>query len=142
LRKFEFNTSAHRFRVEAWKGNYWNLGAGAEIGFYYDPNESISGDFWKCGYGAYQFKMTLSLLHIPTGTTLYSRSPAETHWWITGFSPRWQDTKVQDLRLTGSVSFSGHPEGNEIYAAFKAKYKTEIGLLEFNDATLTVHIVW
>ena len=37
-----FSTDDEDYVLWMWKGDYWNLGSGAEIGIYYDP-DSIEG---------------------------------------------------------------------------------------------------
>ncbi|MDR3315386.1 MAG: hypothetical protein LBS98_02730 [Coriobacteriales bacterium] len=43
-RKFTFSANGHEYVIWLWKGDYIGLGAGAEMGLYFDP---IAGQHWQ-----------------------------------------------------------------------------------------------
>ena len=55
--KFKFDYNRMWYIIRIWKGNYINLGAGAELGIYYDRN---GGPCWKVNKNLWQ-RMTLTL---------------------------------------------------------------------------------
>jgi hypothetical protein len=73
--KFDFVVDGVTYTIWAWKGDYINLGAGAETGVY------------KQGIGSHRFTapefampMTLKLENVKTGETYYDWKPEEKKW--------------------------------------------------------------
>lgn len=100
-----------------WKGDYWNLGTGAEIGLYTTAKESTSSNPADANahFDAVNFNlpMQLSLFQYP-GTqnrrTYFNWKPSAPQWWITGFNSRYSNP-IPDLLLSvGKIDFSSHPE--------------------------------
>lgn len=82
-----FSTDSKRYMLWMWKGDYWNMHSGAEIGLY-----TYSDDYSGISqYDAIDFKvpMTLSLYNYYKKDdidNIFSWSPRKEQWWITGFS--------------------------------------------------------
>lgn len=93
-----------------WKGDYWNLHSGAEIGLYY--RSSTVEDKDTPHYDAIDFEvpMTLSLYNYYNENkidTLFNWVPKDDQWWITGFTGR----KLKYLY--------GHPEKMAVVGSVK-----------------------
>lgn len=166
---FTLSTNNQDYVVWVWKGNYLNLGAGSEVGFYTqnEPLEYLEKGFkleqWMV---ADKLPMTLSLYKV-TGNdliygTYYHWLPNENQWWITGFVPDvydqwlsskfgldWGDTVTEDKLLQiASVDLSN------MYSTFKRKYSSDDSniasrfsdktpyTLIFDDKEETVWIYW
>ena len=109
--KFIFKSGKESYVLWAWKGNYINLGAGAELGIYYG-----GGPHWKVDKSlAMDMSMTLKY----RGTTIISYSTKT--WWITGFNPnpKYLDAKESDLKVSFTVKFNS----NAMYQNFKSTWK-------------------
>ena len=109
--KFPFSYNGTNYILWAWKGDYINLGAGAELGIYCgnDPHWLVDKN-----------------LAMPMGLTLRYEdsiiiSHSETTWWITGFNPKYQNVNANQLEASFFISF------NDIgmYNAFYGKYKDD-----------------
>ena len=124
--KFKFTSGGEEFAIWAWKGEYINLGAGAELGLYYG-----GGPHWKTGTD-YAMPMTLQLSD--TRNEVYRQkfywAPSEKQWWITGFDPQHQDMKAKDLMAVYTIDFS---ERLDMYDSLKNKYSGIDGRWLFND---------
>lgn len=104
-----------QFILWAWKGDYINLGAGAELGIYHG-----GGPKWKTG-DEYAMPMTLTLNY--NGDPIISYDPVvddrkgkkTDKWWITGFDPSYPDVLAKELEAIYTINFSGR-EG--MYNAF------------------------
>ncbi|MDS0526631.1 DUF4474 domain-containing protein [Clostridium sp. SHJSY1] len=83
-----------------WKGDYLNIGAGAEVGIYYG-----GGPHWLTGVD-YAMPMTLAL-YDNEGNEIFNWKPGEDNWWCTGFNPNYQKAKAENLNVYGSIDFSG-----------------------------------
>lgn len=108
------NSSPVYYVVWCWKADYWNLGAGAEIGIYStDVASNASANFYeidpqltvhtrmKIDYTFYQstsalptVKMTLNDFH-------------QTNWWVTSFTPSVQLPDINRLDVELTVRFTG-----------------------------------
>lgn len=117
---FNYNNNLHI--IWAWRGDYWNLGAGAEIGVYkYDRNVSGTDHFNALDFN---LPMTLNLYNVSGSTASYFNwSPAEEQWWITGFNYRYQNPDAGQLVSLGSIDLSEHPD---IYTQIKEANTVEI----------------
>ena len=85
----------------AWKGDYINLGAGAELGFYYGGEDENS--IWKVDKSL-AMPMTLTLIHKINGTIVDNWK--NTTWWITAFNPNFQKVLANDLTAYYTVKFT------------------------------------
>ena len=112
--KFQFNYDGEEYIFWAWKGDYLNLGAGAEMGIY--TRMVINGiptDHWLVDTSL-AMSMTL-ILKDNNGNTIFNYKPSEKQWWVNGFNPYWQDVQASELIANYTVDFSGK-EG--MYSAF------------------------
>ena len=117
---FEFSYNDRKYIFWVWKGDYLNMGAGAELGIY--SNESgIAGkidvssphdEIWLVDTNL-AMKMSLSVIY--DGQEIISYTPDEKQWWITGFNPYYQDIDVNKLDVTYTVQF----EDSEMFEAFR-----------------------
>ncbi|AKA70414.1 DUF4474 domain-containing protein [Clostridium scatologenes] len=111
-KKFDFSTGNQTYIIWLWKGDYLNLGAGAEIGIYYD-----GGPQWLCDT---QDKMPMTIsLEDKKGNRVYDWKPKNDNWWCTGFNPKYQNEEASNLTVHGSIDFSKHLD---LWNAFYKKY--------------------
>lgn len=117
--KFKFGRGDDKFTLWMWKGDYFNLGAGGEIGIYKGKN-------WHVGcYTQSKLKMNLNI-RLKDGTQVLDWDADDQYqWWITGFNPdkRFQDVKAEDLVMTGMVDFNEE----------RAMWKEFVHTAEFDD---------
>jgi hypothetical protein len=111
--KFEFSYEGREFTFWAWKGDYINLGAGAELGIY------RGGLPHKLTATEYAMPMTLRL-ESAGGEKYFDWAPSEPNWWITGFDPQRQTVQAKNLTATYTVDFTGQ---QGLYEAFHEKWK-------------------
>ena len=167
--KLNFTCEGTDYVIWAWKGNYLNLGPGAEVGFYTQDDildfveENFHLEQWMVNES---LPMTLSLYKVLGGKALdrtyYHWLPHEEQWWITGFVPdvydqwffskfglNWGDTITEDELLPlASINLS------DKYNVFKNMYSPDgsnsvINLYEktpytliFVDEETTVWLYW
>ena len=112
------------FIIWSWKGDYMNLGAGAETGIYQVKDGEIDeyGNYimengeYSYLYAEvnreYSVDMTLELYHDSNGDgifsddeQLYKHEPDELQWWLTGFDPLVQNVKTEDLQAVTTIDF-------------------------------------
>ena len=109
--KFEFSSGERDYIFWAWKGDYLNLGAGAELGIYskessllglVDVTSPIS-EHWLVDISL-AMPMTMSLNYNGKEIANYS----EEHWWITSFNPYHQNVNANDLSVKYTIDFKGN----------------------------------
>ena len=108
--KFSFVYNGSGYTIWAWKGDYINLGAGAELGIY----RGNSGHRTVDKSLAMQMSMTLKY----KGKTIISYYPSERQWWITGFNPKYLNVSASDLTATFTLRFNS----SGMFYAFRSKY--------------------
>lgn len=136
----------------SWKGDYMNLGAGAETGIY----EYFSNTHWLTATNrATAMELDLyykdqkdPLIHYApckeTETELWNKGK---QWWITGFDSQVQNVRAEDLRAVTIIDFSKMEDGEKMYEAFRnATYSSDdIERTEgwtFLDETYTAILDW
>ena len=118
--KFPFVSSGRQLILWAWKGNYINLGAGAELGIYHG-----GGPHW---YVDKKLAMDMSMTLKYYGKTIISRSSKT--WWITGFNPKPKYFDVTASQL--QASFEVKSNTNKMYKDFKSKYYNKWSCRDYN----------
>ena len=106
----------------AWKGDYINFGAGAELAIYYggDPH-------WRVDR---KLSMLMSVNLDYGGENIIQYTTI--HWWVTGFNPAYQNVNAGDLTATYTVYFGSRgSKGAGMYDAFRES--KPVGWT-FNDA--------
>jgi len=103
--------------VWCWKADYWNLGAGAEIGIYYTTDEKQA----KKGY----YEIDKDNLHVRTLMNVtYNGKPIttdfeQTNWWITSFTPQKQYILDADaIKVNLKVAFVEHKDHSNLMKYF------------------------
>ena len=116
--KFQFSYSGTQYMLWAWKGDYLNLGAGAELGIYYG-----GGPHWLVDKG---LAMNMSMTVKYRGSTIISWK--DKTWWITGFNPRYQNVKANSLTVTFTVTFKNQGMYNAFMGTKPKGWKSAGGL--------------
>ena len=104
-KKFTFTYNKESYVFWMWKGDYINLGAGAELGIYYggDPHWLVDKSL----------AMSMSMKLSYKGKTIIDYS--NNTWWLTGFNPKYQNVNASNLTVTFRVFFNSRA----MYDAFK-----------------------
>ena len=98
--KFPFRYDGQDYILWAWKGDYLNLGAGAEMGIYY-----VGEPHWLVDTN---LPLNMALFVEYNHRMIISFTPKEKYWWITGFNPYYQSPNIKMLKVTVRVRFDNH----------------------------------
>ena len=112
---FDFSSDGNDYYVLwAWKGDYLNMGAGAELGIYI----KAKGIFGRLGY----YKVDKSLvMDMSLDLTLNGKNVGGFegyHWWATSFNPSVQGANPDDLNARFTVNF----KDKQMYNDFKKQW--------------------
>ena len=116
IRDCYFNYNGENYVLWAWKGDYLNLGAGGELGFYKqfgDSNHYVVA-------GCLPMMMTLK---DEEGQEIATYASEEEQWWITSFDPFSLDPDVEKLSVEFKVDLSDNPD---MYDAIKEHLKPKL----------------
>jgi len=162
--KFQFTSGGVDYMLWAWKGDYLNLGAGAELGVYKrfeipeikaDASLEVAGakasvslettgmktDHWLVDQSL-SMHMTLSLFYKgqeiikwdPAKDTAY---PSDKVWWVTGFNPDFTEVDAKHLTAIYTVTFNT----KQMYEDFYKTWKEDIRW-SFDPTTNTARFVF
>lgn len=142
--KFEFNCDGENYVIWTWKGDYLNLGSGAEIGIYTNvhtigiPKTSLKIDQWEVDENC-ALKMKLYLYNYYSSSdvdNIFCWEPNEPQWWITGFNPDLDNPNVNDMISIGVIDFE---DNTQMYDALKNNAND---YLIFDEDGHTVWMMW
>ena len=104
--KFSFTYNGQEYVIWAWKGDYINLGAGAELGIYTggEPHWHVDKSLAMSMYVEVKYN----------GSTIISFS--DYTWWITGFNPNYQNMNASSLTAIFTIRLNDPG----MYNAFRA----------------------
>ena len=129
--KLDFMYRDTGYTLWAWKGDYINLGAGAELGIY-------------VGNGPHYFvdksqAMRMGMILEYKGKKIINYVPYEKQWWLTGFNPSYQNVNASNLTAYLACIFNN----SGMYYAFKKQWEgTRRYYLRFYDASHMVILVF
>jgi hypothetical protein len=160
--KYIFYSGGRAYVVWLWKGDYINMGAGAEIGFYNIDTRimtNLFGEettrnfvntfdnviFWEeADQKDTMTNNTLVLNYVGAGGSsenVFQYYPDTTQWWTTGFNSDYQNVNAKDLYATGTMDFSVNPYTEQLFADFHEEYRYRSGI-DFDENTYTVTLHW
>ena len=144
--KFLFKDDENKeYVLWTWRGDYLNLGSGAEIGIYEKPIDvPLTGSkHWKAA--DFTLPMTLNLYNYYDKDdieNIFCWAPDEEQWWITGFNPDFGNPKVDDIVSLGTIDFSGH---EDMFTSLKENVCKNDKLKDymiFDEDGHTIWLIW
>lgn len=135
-RRFYFEYDGLEWLIQTWKGSYFLIATGAEVGVYNRvPGEEL-GTFYNCATDDQLMMMTMKLSH--KDTVLVDVGP-EMHWWINGFKMNGMSYEPESLTLEFSIVMPDM----EMVNAFTKSIENE----KHKDTTYTVNgttvsVIW
>jgi hypothetical protein len=140
-RQYPFDVDGDRkadYILWAWKGDYWELGIGAELGVY--KKWPYWEDVWTVDKSQ-AMKMTLQVDYKENNNykTIIDWQPTDKQWWITGFNPNYanKNIKADEIKVTYKVTFNNNKmleafkSSRTIYEDLKWNYNDRIATLIF-----------
>ncbi len=135
-RRYYFDYNGLEWLIQTWKGCYFLIATGAEVGVYNRvPGEEL-GTFYNCSTDDQLMPISLKLSH--KNTVLVNVGP-EKHWWLNGFKLNGMKYEAESLLLEYTIEM---PD-KEMVRAFTQAIDNE----ENKDTTYTVNgttvsVVW
>ena len=127
--KYEIDVNADKipdYILWAWKGDYYNLGAGCELGIYERVVDDDYGLVWRCATTkAFNCNLKLEFNENPI---INWNNEGNKHWWFTGFNSNYQFPllwNIDDLTATFEVTFNNfnsQGENDKFYNEFYDRY--------------------
>jgi len=112
--QFKFTCNGQDFVFWAWRGDYLNLGAGAELGIYQRYQDS---EHWDVDQDL-AMPMSMRLIDIH-GNQILGRYPEDPQWWITGFNSNELLMDAKEMIAIYTISMG---DQQDMFWAFYVKY--------------------
>ncbi len=126
-RRYHFDYEGLEWMIQVWKGTYFYVTNGAEVGIYNRVPGEEMGTFYNCANDEQMMEMTLELSY--KDKTLFKAGPQK-HWWLTGFHLSGTVYEPATLTMVYSILFPTE----EMRNAFTNSVDND----ENGDATYTV----
>ncbi len=126
-RRYHFDYDGLEWMIQVWKGTYYYVTNGAEIGIYNRVPGEEMGTFYNCATDDQMMEMQMTLSH--KGKKLFSMGPQK-HWWLTGFHLSGTVYDPASLTMDYSIVFPN----TQMLKAFTDAIDKE----EHHDVTYTV----
>lgn len=144
LEKIPFDYNGKEYILWLWKGDYWNLHSGAEMGLYIERmNEAGTTHYDAINF---ELPMTISLYNYKSPTNIrniFSWMPQVEQWWATGFNPYEKNPNPSDMAVIGSIDFT---ENRALFQSLRRAAQegldTEGEMLLFDEEKSTVWVCW
>ena len=102
--RFPFKYHGKDLILWTWKGDYLNLGAGAELGIYKKGGHVLGYSVNK--HYAQPMELQLTRRYGKRSGTIIDHKPDGGMWWLTGFNPYHQNVKAKNLKARFTVKFN------------------------------------
>ena len=142
--KAVFTSDSVKYALWMWKGDYWNLQSGAEIGLY--TYNTTYSDIEQYDAIDYELPMTLYLYNYHSEDdieTVFNWEPKDEQWWITGFNPEFTEPVPEEMVVIGSIDFSSN---KEVYNSFRKGPVRFVNMdgnnIVFDDENYKVWVIW
>ena len=141
MKRKYFETKNTQYRLWLWKGDYWNLRSGAEVGIYVKDNTSSSQSdtpIYDCI--DYEVPMYVSLYNYSSNRiseNIFNWNPSISQWWGTGFNWRYQDPDYHKMIVIGKIVLDSQ---NNLYTLLKTCKQS--GEIIYDEHNKTVWIQW
>ena len=112
VENYTFTYKGEKYVFWVWHGDYLNLGAGSELGFY--KKHGDTQHYVKTGYLPMEQTMTYK------GEELFHYAPEEGQWWMPTFDPNCPDPDVSQLTSTYVIDLS---ERVDMYEEMKRQFE-------------------
>ncbi len=108
------NGAPRYYVIWCWKADYWNLGAGAEIGIYYtDSADDVEKNFYLIDENlTLHVNMDINYGVKDSVLSLDLNDFHQTNWWITSFTPSIQFPNIDLIHVNLKVRFTNYTVGS------------------------------
>ena len=138
-----YNSGDKKYRLWLWKGDYWNLRSGAEIGLYV-KNSQLSQNTTTPIFNCVDFEipMQVSLYNYDKNgkrftDNIFNWFPNREQWWGTGFNWHYQNPNKEDMVVVGMIDLSQY---TDIYYQLQKRKNNQ--RLIFDEHTEKIWISW
>lgn len=108
---YEFTYNGCGYTIWVWKGDYINLGAGAELGIYRGSSGHRTVDR--------SLSMRMGMFVDYKGKNIVYYNPSEKQWWITSFNSNYLNVDANDLSVAVYIQFNDRG----MFQAFRNKWE-------------------
>ncbi len=126
-RRYHFDYDGLEWMIQVWKGTYFYVTNGAEVGIYNRVPGEEMGTFYNCATDDQMMEMQMKLSY--KDKVLINTAPQK-HWWLTGFHLSGTVYEPSSLTMVYSIKFPN--------ATMMKAFTDAVDMEEHNDVTYTV----
>ncbi len=135
-RRFYFDYNGLEWLIQAWKGTYFTVATGAEVGIYNrHPDKAIS-TYYNAAKDEQLMPITMKLSH--KDTVILDLGPMK-HWWINGFKLNGRTYDKEKLKLEFTIVM---PDMDMVNAFVEAIENESHNDTPYTVKGTTVSVVW
>ncbi|MBQ4645003.1 MAG: DUF4474 domain-containing protein [Clostridia bacterium] len=127
-RRYHFDYDGLEWMIQVWKGTYFYVTNGAEVGIYNRVPGEEMGTFYNCATDDQMMEMQMKLSY--KDKVLINTKP-QVHWWLTGFNLSGTVYEPASLSMVYSIKF---PNTTMLKA-----FTNAVDMEEHHDTTYTVN---
>ncbi len=135
-RRYHFDYDGLEWMIQVWKGTYFYVTNGAEVGIYNRVPGEEMGTFYNCANDEQMMEMQMKLMY--KDKVLINTTPQK-HWWLTGFHLSGVVYEPASLTMIYSIKF---PNAEMRNAFTNAVDNEENGDVTYNVSGNTVTVKW
>ena len=136
--KFSEGTGSNTkyYAIWLWKGDYWNLGAGAEIGIYYTGNEDNAENNFYVIDTSLTLHVHMVIKYNELGfIPLTLNDFHQTNWWVCSFTPSIQFPNVDWIDVDLDVRFTGN-NYYKLMRPFFNEWERQVPLADWEEVSM------
>ena len=140
------NCNGKQYALWMWKGDYWNLQSGSEIGLYEYKGKYSGTDQYDAVDFEVPMKMYLYNYYEENNIeNVLNWEPKDKQWWITGFNIRYKEPNPKTMVMIGKIDLSDN-KYDDLYKSFAninetIYYDININNIIFDD-NKCIWIIW
>lgn len=127
-RRYHFDYDGLEWMIQVWKGTYFYVTNGAEVGIYNRVPGEEMGTFYNCANDDQMMEMQMKLSY---KDKVLINTASQKHWWLTGFHLSGTVYNPASLTMVYSITFPN--------ATMLKAFTNAVEMEENGDATYTVN---
>ncbi len=134
--RYHFDYDGLEWMIQVWKGTYFYVTNGAEVGIYNRVPGEETGSFYNCANDDQMMEMQMKL---SIGDKVLINTKPQTHWWLTGFHLSGTVYEPASLTMEYSIVF---PNTTMLKAFTDAIDAEDNGESTYTVSGTKVSVVW
>lgn len=133
--RYHFDYEGLEWMIQVWKGTYFYVTNGAEVGIYNRVPGEETGTFYNCANDDQMMEMQMKL---SIGNKVLINTKPQKHWWLTGFHLSGTVYNPESLTMVYSITFPNDTMLNAFVESLKKESTYDV-TYTINGTKITVN---